>query len=397
LDFEGFTKRDPDKLKVPKIGIGMLGYGFMGKTHTNAFKKISYQSWSWPPPAIPELIAISGRNKDKVEEAALKFGYEGYYTDWHEAVKDPRIDIFDNCSPDDTHHGPSVAALKEGKHVICEKPLAMTVEDAKDMYLTAKKSGVKHMCAHNYRFMPAVRLAKEILDKGYLGDIYEFKCRYLQPYGADPSEPIENVWYATGTRSGVMLGIGSHVIDMARFLAGEISTVFGLQKVFNKIRPNKEGKKEAVEADESNAAIVEFESGAVGTLESSCINIGRKNQLVWEIYGTKGSMLWDLEDLNNLHVNLSDPPVKGLSGFTKINVTDFDHPFADMIWPPGHIMGWECGHVNELLHFVDAVVNDKPIEPYGATFYDGYIIQLVMDAIAQSSSSGKKIKINAKS
>ncbi|HAJ95704.1 MAG TPA: dehydrogenase [Actinobacteria bacterium] len=350
-------------------------------------------SWSWPPPAIPDLIAICGRNRDKAEEAALKFGYDGYYTDWKKMVKDPRIEIFNNCSPDDTHHEPSIAALKCGKHVICEKPLAMNVEDAKEMYLEAKKANVKHMCAHNYRFIPAVRLAREIIEKGLLGDIYEFKIRYLQPYGADPFEPVENVWYASGTKSGVMLGIGSHIIDMARFLVGEISSVFGKQSIFNRSRPKKDGKLENVDADESNIAIVEFESGAVGTIEASCINAGRKNQHIWEIYGSKGSMSWDLEDLNHLYVNLINKPAGGISGFTKVNVTDPGHPFSDMLWPPGHNMGWECGHVNEILHFVDAVVNDTPIEPYGATFYDGYIVQVIMEAIKESSLSGKKMEI----
>lgn len=394
MNLEGFNKTDPEKLKVPKIGIGMLGYGFMGKAHTNAYKKISYMQWDWPPPAIPELIAICGRNKDKVEEAAIKFDYQGYYTDWNMLAKDPRIEIFDNCSPDDTHYEPSIAAIREGKHIICEKPLAMTVEHAKEMYLEAKKAKVKNMCAYNYRFIPAVRLAKEIIEKGYLGDLYEFKGRYLQPYGADPSEPVENVWYASGTKSGVMLGIGSHIIDTARFLAGEISSVFGIQRIFNKTRPNNSGGTEKVEADESNTAILEFESGTVGTIEASCINAGRKNQYTWEIYGSKGSMFWDLEDLNHLYVNLLDAPIKEISGFTKVNVTDSSHPFANMLWPPGHNMGWESGHVNELMHFVDAVANDKPVEPYGATFYDGYVVQLVMDAIKESSSSGKKVNIN---
>lgn len=396
MSLKGFFKTDPNKLKVPKVGIGMLGYGFMGKAHTNAYKKISYMSWSWPPPAIPSLIAICGRTKEKVEEAAQKFGYEGYYTNWNKLVKDPRIEIFDNCSPDNMHCEPSIAAAKEGKHIICEKPLAMTVEDAKKMYLAVKKAGVKHMCGHNYRFIPAVRLAKEIIEKGYIGNIYEFRGRYLQLYGYNPKEPIENVWYATGTKSGVMLGIGSHVIDMARFLVGEISTVYGMQKVFNKSRPNKLGKYESVKADESNTAVIEFENGAVGTIEASCINAGRKNQHTWEINGSKGSMFWDLEDLNHLYVNLTDAPIKEIAGFTKVNVTDHIHPFSDMLWPPGHNMGWESGHVNEILHFIDAVVNNKSVEPYGATFYDGYVVQLVMDAVKKSSISGKKIKIKTK-
>lgn len=396
MNFEGFQKSDPKKLKVPKIGIGMLGYGFMGKAHTNAYKKISYMSWAWPPPAIPHLVAICGRTKDKVEEAALKFGYDGYYTDWNKLIKDPRIEIFDNCSPDNMHCEPSIAAAKEGKNVICEKPLAMTVKDAERMLLAVKKAEVKNMCTHNYRFIPAVRLAREIIEKGYIGDIYEFRGKYLQLYGADPSEQIENVWYATGTKSGVMLGIGSHVIDMARFLAGEILSVYGMQKVFNKSRLNKSGRHEDVKADESNTAVLEFKSGAVGTIESSCINAGRKNQHTWEIYGSKGSMHWDLEDLNHLYVNLTKTSIKQISGFTKVNVTDPDHPFSDMLWPPGHNMGWESGHLNAILHFVDAVVNNKPIEPYGATFYDGYVIQVVMDAIKKSSISGKKIKIETR-
>lgn len=190
-----------------------------------------------------------------------------------------------------------------------------------------------------------------------------------------------------------MLGIGSHIIDMARFLAGEISSVFGRQSIFNKSRLNKDGNRENIEVDESNTAIVEFENGAVGTIEASCINVGRKNQHIWEIYGSKGSMFWDLEDLNHLYVNLTSKPIGKISGFTKVNVTDPGHPFSDMLWPPGHNMGWESGHVNELLHFVDAVVNDRPVEPYGATFYDGYIVQVIMETMKESSLSGKKMEI----
>ena len=393
LKFEGFFKPDKTKFNIPKLGIGMMGYGFMGKAHATAYKKISYFSWSWPPPAIPELIAICGRSKEKVEEASYKYGFEGYYTDWENLVKDPRIDIFDNCSPDNLHCEPSIAAAVNGKHVICEKPLAMSVEDAKKMVLSVRKAGVKNMCAHNYRFIPAVRLAREIIDKGYLGKIYEFKARYLQPYGFNPSEKIENVWYASGTKSGVMLGIGSHAIDMARFLAGEIISVYGMQKVFNRKRYDKAGKVNEVTADESNVSVVEFKNGAVGTIEASCINTGRKNQHTWEIYGSKGSMHWDLENLNHLYVNIAEPAIKEISGYTKVNVTDSIHPFSDMLWPPGHNMGWESGHVNALLHFIDAVTNGKPVEPYGATFYDGYVIQVIMDAVKKSSSEERKINI----
>jgi predicted dehydrogenase len=394
LELEGFLKPDKSKFNVPKVGIGLMGYGFMGKAHTNAYKKISYFSWRWPPPAIPELIAICGRTKEKVEEASYKYGFQGYYTDWKKIVEDPRIDIFDNCSPDNMHAEPSIAAIRNGKNVICEKPLAMSVKDAKEMALSASEAGVKSMCGHNYRFIPGVRLAKEIIDRGYMGKIYEFRGKYLQPYGFNPSENIENIWYATGTRSGVMLGIGSHVIDMARFLIGEIITVYGMQKIFNKKRPDARGNMQDIEADESNTVVLEFKNGAAGTIETSCINSARKNQHAWEIYGSKGSMHWDLEDLNHLYVNIADPAVKEIAGFTKVNVTEPTHPFSDMLWPPGHNMGWESGHVNELLHFIDSVVNNKPVEPYGATFYDGYVVQVIMDAIKKSSNEGKKINID---
>ncbi len=390
---QGFNEIDLSKCSYPKIGIGLIGYGFMGKAHTNAYKKLSF--FSWPPVAIPELVAVCGllENEAETQEAAYRYGYQGYYNDWNLMVKDPRIQLVDNCTPDNMHCEPSIAAVGAGKHIICEKPLAMTVDDAKRMYQAAKKAQVKHMLGHNYRFIPAVRLAKDMIQNGLIGEIYEFRGRYLQSVGAYPENPIEDVWYASGTKSGVNLGIGCHIIDLARFLVSEIKTVSGIQKTFNTTRSNRNNTAENVSADETNFSIVEFENGAIGSIESSGISAGRLNQHTWEINGSKGSIYWDLEDLNHLYVWSKETSARNISGFTKISVTDPKNPFASLLWPPGHNIGWENGHVNEIAHLIDCIINNKNIEPYGATFYDGYIIALIMDKMKESSESGKKLEI----
>jgi predicted dehydrogenase len=256
----------------------------------------------------------------------------------------------------------------------------------------AVKAGVKHLLCHNYRFMPAVRLARQLIEEGRLGTIYQFRGRYLQQVGRNPEEVTENVWYASGTRSGVLLGIGSHIIDLARFLVGEIKAVSGLVKTFNRSRTDRSGKSEKVTADEVNYALVEFDGGVVGTLESAGISTGRKNQCTWEINGSKGSVVFDLEDLNHLQVCLDDASTDPVLGFANVSVTGPHHPLQALILPPGHNSGWEYGHLHALHHFLDGVVNGRGVEPYGATFEDGYRVQVVMEAIVESSKSGKRVE-----
>ncbi len=391
MGIEGFKYADRETSGFQTVGIGVIGHGFMGKVHSNAYIKIPY---SYPnPAAFPHLVALCGRNEAAVKDTAIRFRYDGYYTDWRAMLKDPRIRIVDNCTPDDMHEEPSIAAAEAGKHIICEKPLAMTVKSAKAMRDAAKNAGVKHMLCHNYRFIPAVRFAKELIMKGTIGDIYQFRGRYLQEVGHNPATPIEHVWYASGTKSGVLLGIGCHIIDMARFLAGEIVSVSGIAKTHAKNRKTTAGRQETVQADEENMALVEFASGAIGTLESTGISAGRRNQLAWEINGAKGSIAFDLEDPNHLRVYLEDKPTKEIKGFTDVSVTDPGHPLQTLYLPPGHNAGWEYGHVHALAHFIDCVKNDKPVEPFGATFEDGYRIQLIMEAICESSESSRKITL----
>lgn len=388
---QDFKRIDYPNTDAERVGIGVLGYGFMGHVHSNGYIKIPYsfsETTAWP-----DLIALCGRNEDKVKDIAARFGYDGYYTDWERMIEDTRIDIFDNCTPDNYHAAPSIAAAEAGKHVICEKPLAMTAEDAKAMLEAAQKAGVKHMLCHNYRFIPAVRLARELIDEGALGTIYQFRGQYLQEVGHDPDEVLENVWYTAGTKSGVLLGIGCHLIDTARFLVGEIKTVSGLVKTFNTERENSEHHREKVTADEQNLSLIEFENGAAGTLESAGVSTGRRNQLTWEINGSKGSIAFDLEDPNHLQVCLDSAPEK-LKGFSNISATDPVHSLRTVYLPPGHNAGWEYGHVHALRHFVNCVAFDKPVAPYGATFEDGYRIQVIMEAIIESSASGKRIELS---
>jgi predicted dehydrogenase len=383
---------DCEKLNTPSIGVGVIGYGFMGKVHSNGYLKIpcTYRE----PAAFPRMVSMCGRNERALVDTARRFGYRRVCTSWQELIDDPEVEIIDNCTPDDMHAEPSIAAAAAGKNVICEKPLAMTVGDAERMLEAVREAGIKHMLCHNYRFMPAVRLARRLIEDGELGKLYQFRGVYLQEVGHDPREVIENVWYATGTRSGVLLGIGCHVIDLARFLLGEIRTVCGFVRTFNTSRMDSTGKKEGVSADEVNGALLEFCGGAVGTLESAGVSTGRKNSLVWEINGSKGSLSFDLEDLNHLQVCLDTTQNRELRGFTTVSVTGFEHTPQSMILPPGHNAGWEYGHVHALHHFIESVVKDRPVEPLGATFEDGYRIQVIMDGIMESARTGRKMELD---
>ncbi len=384
----GITRIDYSRQPEASVGIGMIGYGFMGKVHSNAYVKIPY---SFDPPAgYPRLAVLCGRNEAKATAIARRLGYAACCTDWKDLVKDPAVQIVDVCTPDNEHFAPSLAALQAGKHVICEKPLTMSVADAKALADTARKAGVKHMLCHNYRFIPAVRLARDLIDKGVIGRIYQFRAVYLQDYGHDPASPLEDCWYATGTKSGVLLGIGSHIIDMARFLAGEIVGVSGLARTWNTVRRTRTGAEQQVTADEGNAALVEFAGGAIGTLESSGVATGRRNFQGWEANGSKGSMVFDLEDPNNLQV-FSDDGARELRGFANVSVTDAAHPLRTVYLPSGHNAGWEYGHVHALHHFVDCVLHGRPVAPHAATFEDGYRIQAIMEAIKESSRSGRKV------
>ena len=367
--------------EVETIGVGMLGYAFMGKAHSNAYKTLSYMAW--PPPYIPQLVAIAGRNEEAVSAAAVRYGFEGYVTDWHALIEDERVQVFDNAGPNNLHTEPSIAAAEAGKHVICEKPLGRDAGESYEAWQRVEAAGVKHMCAFNYRFVPAVRLAREMIAAGELGDIYHFRGRYLQEWGAVDDE----VWRFDKdlAGSGALGDLGAHVIDLARYLVGEIDSVAGSLATF---KPGRE-------VDDAFESVVTFENGAVGTIEASRFAAGRKNAFSWEINGSKGSIAFDLERLNELQVHLSDSsPGEQTQGFRNVLVSEADHPFWEWWWPHGHTIGWEHSFVHELHHLLTAIRDDSDIAPHGATFEDGYRCAEVCDAIVASAESGRREEVS---
>ncbi len=387
---QGFTAISPDPT-ARTIGVGLLGYNFMAKAHSNAFRTMPYIFW--PSVATPRLIAIAGRTEARVAEAAHRFGYEGYYTSWEALVEDDRIDLFDNCASHHMHVEPSIAALRAGKHVICEKPLALNADDAWRMLDAARASGRHHMCGFNYRFVPAIRLARDLIERGLLGELYHVRIQYLQQSLHDPDRPLGKVPEGDSLRVGSQLNLGSHATDLARFLAGELATVSALTPRFRDQRPGPGGGAIDLQWDDASVSLVEFASGAVGTIEATRLATGHANSLRLELNGSRGSIGFDLERLNELQVYLVDAVVSEVVGFQDVLVTHPNHPYAKVWWPNGHILGWEHAHINELHHFVEAIVNDTPVAPYGATFEDGYRAAVIADAINESAASGLKVTI----
>ena len=362
-----------------EIGVGMLGYAFMGKAHSNAFKKIPYITW--PPPLEPRLVGIAGRDAAAVGEAAKRYGYEYATSDWHELVADSRIGLFDNGGPNSLHAEPTIAAAQAGKHVICEKPLGRDADESYDIWKRVAATGVKHLCGFNYRFVPAVRLARELIDAGELGEIRHFRGRYLQDWADDP---LLDTWRfaPADAGSGALGDIGTHVIDLGRFLNGEIASVAGFVKTFVA------GRK----VDDALEAAVEFENGSVGTIEGTRLALGRRNAFQWEINGSKGSLAFDMERLNELQVFRADGD--RARGFKTVLVSEANHPFWEHWWPPGHIIGWGDTFVHELHHMLRSIADDTDVAPYGATFEDGYRASEVGDAIVRSGKTGQRVQVS---
>jgi predicted dehydrogenase len=366
------------------IGVGMLGYAFMGRAHVNAYRTLPYMAAELP--LTPRLVAVAGRDEPAVRAAAERFGFERSETDWRALIADDAIGLFDNGGPNAVHAEPTIAAAQAGKHVICEKPLGRTADEAHETWRRVQATGVKAMCAFNYRFVPAVRLARRLIEAGELGEIHHFRGRYLQDWIADPEFPM--VWRLSkeAAGSGALGDLGAHVIDLARYLVGEITTIAGTARTFVADRPGGH-----VDVDDAVEAVVEFAGGAVGTIEATRFAVGRKNGLSFEINGSQGSIAFELERLNELSVHLSGSrPGGSVQGFRQVLVTEPDHPYLDMWWPPGHIIGWEHTFAHELLHLLTAIANDSPIGPDGATFEDGYRAAEVCDALLRASETGRR-------
>jgi predicted dehydrogenase len=381
--------------EAPEVGVGMLGYAFMGKAHTNAFKKIPYMVY--PPPAIPRLAAIAGRDEAAVAEAARRYGYARHYTDWRDLLTDDSVQLLDNGGPNDAHAEPSIAAAEAGKHIICEKPLARTGEEAKRMLDAVNRAGVKHMVGFNYRFVPAIRQAYNLIRSGALGQIYHFRAVYLQEW-IMPHYNTPMIWRLNKALagSGALGDLGAHIIDLGRFLVGEMKSVSAMTRTFIEERPLGDGSGGTgrVDVDDAFISCVEFENGAIGTLEATRFAGGRKNYEVLEINGEKGSIRFNLERMNELQVFWVGEQPKETQGFHDVLISEGYHPFWENWWPHGHIIGWEHSFVHELTHLLDCIVNDKDVAPLGATFEDGYRNAVICDAILESAATRRQVDIN---
>jgi predicted dehydrogenase len=290
------------------------------------------------------------------------------------------------------HEEVCIAAIQAGKHIMCEKPLTLTWESARRVVDAAVQTRLKVMTGFNYRFLPAVRLAHELIQQGVLGQLYNIRANYLQE---SRHAPESRVRYTIGNKQlGTLRGLGSHLIDIARFLMGDVSTVSGLLRTFTGTRLTTDGHVYTVKADDLATMQLEFSSGAVGVLTTSAVATGHKNQLSFEINGSKGSLAFDLESLNLLHVYLAETPIPEARGFSTVNVTEKRHPLMKHWWPPAHILGWEHGHINELKHFIECIHADQPIEPAGATFEDGMRAAQIGEQVWRSSQQGQRLALD---
>jgi len=373
-----------------KINVALIGYQFMGKAHSNAYRQMAH---FFDSDAIPVMKVICGRNEAAVRAAAGKLGWEEWSTSWEQVVRRKDIDLVDVSTPGDSHMPIAVAAAKAGKAVFCEKPLANTLSEAKKMLAAVEKNRVPHMICHNYRKAPAVTLAKQLITEGTLGTIYHFRGTYLQDWIVDPNFPL--IWRLDKNRagSGAMGDLASHVTDLSRFLVGEITEVSATLQTFIKERPLVDNPKKSgkVTVDDASLALVRFENGAIGTIEATRLAPGRKNYNRFEINGSNGSLAFNLERMNELELYLRNDP-QYTQGFRTIMVTEGGgaHPYVGAWWPPGHIIGYEHTFVHTVYELMQAISRNQVPSP---SFVDGVRNQAVLDAMERSGESKKWVKV----
>ena len=354
------------------LSVGMLGYGFMGDAHTNALRTL--------PQFFPDAPAVSldvlvGRNESAAREAADRLGFDRVETDWRDAIDD--VDVFYNLGPNDVHADPSIAALENNVHVLCEKPLAPTVDDAERMAEAATESDATAGIGFNYRFVPAVQYAKRLIEDGALGEIRHARFRYLQDWLVDADAPWSWRMDADTAGSGALGDLGAHSFDLARYLVGDVDAVSGHRETFVEERvPEGEREVRPVTVDDAFAAHAEFANGAMGTFEATRYATGRKNGHTFEIDGSEGAVRFDLERLNELEVRRGDG-----RGFETVLVTDEDDPYGEHWWPAGHVLGWEHTFVHENSEFLGAAAGDGEFAP---DFADGLAVQRLLDAVERS-------------
>ncbi|MEM6330336.1 MAG: Gfo/Idh/MocA family oxidoreductase [Planctomycetota bacterium] len=366
------------------LNVGLVGYKFMGRAHSNAYLTVGK---FFPAKLSPVMRAVCGRNEAAVREFADQWGWESTETDWRRLIERDDIDLIDIGSPGDTHAEIAIAAAKQGKHVYCEKPLANTLEECKQMVAAVRSTGVRHMVNFNYRKCPAVALAKQMIQAGELGEVRHFRATYLQDWLVDPAFPMNWRLRKESAGSGAHGDLGAHIVDLARFLVGGIHQVVGDMKTFITERPAEGagGGVESVTVDDCSLFLARFASGAVGTFEATRLAAGRKNYNRLEVNGSKGSLVWCFEDLNYLDFYRCDDPGHA-QGFRRIVATEGEHPYAGAWWPPGHMLGYDHTFVNAVADLVEGVATGQNPSP---CFLAGANCVSVLESVERSVASGK--------
>jgi levoglucosan dehydrogenase len=386
---------------MQKLNVAMIGGGFMGKAHAMAYAAMPM--FFWPAPAIPVRKVVVDINHEMAETARDRFGFEEASSDWRAVIARPDIDIIDICTPNNSHAEIAIAAARAGKHIICEKPLARTGEESKTMLDAVRASGSIHMVAFNYRRTPAVALAKKLIEEGRIGDILNFRGTYLQDWSADPDSPLSWRFQKSVAGSGTVGDIGTHVVDFARYLVGEIASVNALVKTHIATRPKQTGgvdklgvgggdsnaERGDVDVDDEMLTMVKFANGAIGSIEATRNAYGRNNFLTFEIHGTKGSLAFNYERRDELQVMFADD-VGDAGGFRTV-YTGPAHPYGSGLWPiPALGIGYGETKIIECFDLCTAIVSGKQPSP---NFEDGYRIALIADAILESGRNGQWVDV----
>jgi predicted dehydrogenase len=379
------------------LRVGMVGYAFMGAVHAHAWRN-AHRFFDLP--ITPELTAVAGRNKEAVSAAAERLGFASMETDWRALVERDDIDVVDICTPGDSHAVIAVAALQAGKHVLCEKPLANTVDEAEQMAAVARaeaERGVWAMCGFTYRRTPALALARRLVEAGRIGTVRQVRAQYLQDWLHDPDAPMTWRLDKAKSGSGALGDLGAHLVDTTQWLTGQaITGVSAIVQTFVTSRPlsgersglGGHGETDAnaprgeVTVDDAALFTARFADGAIATFEATRFALGRKNALRVEINGTAGSIAFDFEENNVLQFFDGTEPVEE-QGFRRILVTEPEHPYVSAWWPPGHGLGYEHGFTHQVVDLVSAIAENRQPAP---SFEDGLMVQRVLGAVEDSAA-----------
>ncbi|QQQ78814.1 Gfo/Idh/MocA family oxidoreductase [Saccharothrix sp. 6-C] len=363
-----------------EIGVGMVGHAFMGAVHSHAWRSVHR---FFDVPLTPRLAVLGGRDPVRTKDAATKYGWAAVETDWRALVARDDVGLVDICTPGDTHAEIALAALAAGKHVLCEKPLANTVAEAEAMAAAAEEAagrGVRSMVAFNYRRVPAIALARKLVEEGRIGEVRHVRAVYLQDWLSDPSSPMTWRMRKEKAGSGALGDLGAHIVDAAQFVTGDLITgVSATTETFVRSRPDGDGFAD-VTVDDAAVFLARFSSGALGTFEATRYALGRKNSMRLEVNGTRGSLAFDFESMNELSVFSADDG--SAAGFRRILVTEADHPYVGAWWPPGHLLGYEHTFTHEAADFLTAIGGGVDPAP---SFTDGLRVQRVLAAVEESA------------